>query len=53
MSIQNTPFSIFKYSDEPQLLKINSDGVQVTESLQFESYLLMKVLENNLEYAVI
>ena len=52
-SLQDTLFSILKYSDEPKLLKPGSEWGPVTESLQFESYPHMTVLNENLKYSAI
>ena len=52
-SLQDTLFSIFKYSDEPKLLKPGSEWGPVTESLQFRSHPQMTVLDENLKYSTI
>ena len=50
-SLHNTIFSIFKYSDEPKLLKLGSEWGPVTESLESGSYPYMTVLDENIEYS--
>ena len=52
-SLQDTLFSILKYSDEPKLLKPGSEWGPVTESLQFRSHPHMTVLDENLKYSAI
>ena len=52
-SLQDTLFSIFKYSDEPKLLKLGSEWGPVTESLGFGMPPHMAVLDENLRYSAI
>jgi len=52
-SLQDTLFSIFKYSDAPKLLKLGSEWGPVTESLGFGPYPHMVVLDENLSYSAI
>lgn len=52
-SLQDTLFSILKYSDEPKLLKLGSEWGPVTESLGFGPYPHMVVLDENLSYSAI
>jgi len=50
-SLQDTLFSIFKYSDEPKLLKLGSEWGPVTESLGFGLHPHMTILDENLRYS--
>jgi hypothetical protein len=50
-SIQDTLFSIFKYSDEPKLLKLGSEWGPVTESLGSGLHPHMAVLDENRRYS--